>query len=209
MKTLLILGLATILTLCSLQPVQVQTSRQEADQQRRQMREYLRYQRHYQGELQKRKESLLEENENLQLLYSESVISEGVYLEANTAYEKLEAGKMALLPASKILNDEAVNIQKTLRQPGKAPQFYQTQLRNLQAVKIKIATLRESLREDEEVKLAYDELVALENKYLAASRTYETQMDEAVKKDSTAVDIQKKLDEFATKIRLARNPPKR
>ena len=209
MNTTFILGAAITLTLGSLVPAQAQTSRQEADLQRRNMREYLRFQRHYQEELQKVQDTLLEENENLQFHYSESVISEGAYLEANSAYEKLEAGKLALLPESKVLQDEVVKIQKSLRQPGKTPQFYQAQLRNLQAAKIKLTNLRDSLKEDEEVKLAFEEVVALEKKYLAASRAYEENMAKVMDKDPRAVDIQKKLDEYAAKIRLARVQPKR
>ena len=122
MNTTFMLGAAITLTLGSLVPAQAQTSRQEADLQRRNMREYLSFQRHYQEELQKVQDTLLEENENLQFHYSESVISEGTYLEANSAYEKLEAGKLALLPESKVLQGEVVKIQQTLRQPGKTPQ---------------------------------------------------------------------------------------
>ena len=209
MNTTFILGAAITLTLGSLVPAQAQTSRQEADLQRRNMREYLRFQRHYQEELQKVQDTLLEENENLQFHYSESVISEGAYLEANAAYEKLEAGKLALLPESKVLQGEVVKIQQTLRQPGKTPQFYQAQLRNLQAAKIKLANLRESLKEDEEVKLAFEEVDALEKKYLVASRAYEDNMAKTMGKDPRAVDIQKKLAEYAAKIRLARAQPKR
>ena len=173
------------------------------------MREYLRFQRHYQEELQKVQDTLLEENGNLQFHYSESVISEGAYLEANAAYEKLEAVKLALLPASKVLQDAVLKVQQTLRQPGKTPQFYQAQLRNLQAAKIKLTNLRDSLKEDEEVKLAFEEVVALEKKYLAASRAYEDNMAKVMGKDPRAVDIQKKLVEYAAKIRLARAQPKR
>ena len=209
MNTTFILGAAITLTLGSLVPAQAQTSRQEADLQRRNMREFLRYQRHYQEELQKVQDTLLEENESLQFNYSESVISEGAYLEANSAYEKLEAVKLALLPASKVLQDAVLKIQQTLRQPGKTPQFYQAQLRNLQAAKIKLTNLRDSLKEDEEVKLAFEEVVALEKKYLAASRAYEENMAKVMDKDPRAVDIQKKLDEYAAKIRLARVQPKR
>ena len=119
MSKYLILAACAVITLGSLSQVQAQTNRREADMQRRHMREYLRYQRHYQQELQKREEALLEQDESLQFHYSESVISEGIYLEANAAYEKLEAAKLAQLPNAKAAQDAVLKVQKILRQPGK------------------------------------------------------------------------------------------
>ncbi len=173
------------------------------------MREYLRHQRHYQQELQNIQEALLEKDESLQGLYSESVISEGLYLEANEAYEKLESAKLAQLPNAKAAQDAVLQVQKSLRQPGKSPEYYQTQLRKLQAARVNLTNLRESLKEDEEVKLAFDELDTLEKKFLGASRAYEQLMAKAMAKDARAVDMQKKLAEYAAKIRQANTQPRR
>ncbi|MFP6901172.1 MAG: hypothetical protein VCA36_09525 [Opitutales bacterium] len=209
MSRYFILAACAVITLGSLSPVKAQTSRREADMQRRHMREYLRFQRHYQQELQKREDTLLEKDETLQFHYSETVISEGIYLEANAAYEKLEAAKLAQLPNAKAVQDAVLTVQKSLRQPGKAPEYYQAQLRNLQVARVNLSTLRESLKEDEEVKLAFDEVDILEKKYLTASRAYEQLMAKAMGKDKMAGDIQKKLAEYSAKIRQATSQPRR
>ena len=67
----------------------------------------------------------------------------------------------------------------------------------------------EVLREDEEVKLAFDELDTLEKKFLGASRAYEQLMVKAMAKDPRAVDMQKKLAEYTAKIRQANTQPRR
>ena len=209
MSRFIILAASAVLTFAWFSPIQAQTNRRDADMQRRHMREYLRHQRHYQQELQNIQEALLEKDESLQGLYSESVISEGLYLEANEAYEKLESAKLAQLPNAKAAQDAVLQVQKSLRQPGKSPEYYQTQLRKLQAARVNLTNLRESLKEDEEVKLAFDELDTLEKKFLGASRAYEQLMAKAMAKDARAVDMQKKLAEYAAKIRQANTQPRR
>lgn len=201
---------AIILTLGPWFPAQAQTSRSEADMQRRHMREYVRHQRHYQQQLQKFQEGLLAGKEDLQLHYSESVISEQIYLEASEAYEKLLERKMAVLPNTKIIQDAVLKAQKDLRQIGKSPQYYQAQLRNLQIARINFANLRDSIKEeDDEVKLAFEEMSSLERKYLSASQTYGDLMAKALAKHPEAKATQQKLDEVEVKIRRARAQPKR
>ncbi len=210
MNTCFFFAVGIALTLGALYPAQAQTSRSEADMQRRHMREYLRHQRHYQQQLQKFQEDLLAGKEDLQLHYSESVISEQIYLEASGAYEKLLERKLAVLPNTKIAQDAVLKAQKDLRQAGKSPQYYQAQLRNLQTARIHFANLRDSIKdEDDEVKLVFEEMSSLERKYLAASRTYGDLMAKALAKHPEAKATQQKLDEVNAKIRRARAQPKR
>ena len=54
---------------------------QISDQQRKQLRELLRYQRAYNEQLDQARKLLLEKDEELQLVYSEMIDAERVYLE--------------------------------------------------------------------------------------------------------------------------------
>ena len=99
--------------------------------------------------------------------------------------------------------------QKELRKAGQSRQYYQAKIRNLQSARINLAKLRDSLMEDEEVKIAFEEKDALNKKYLAASRTYEELMTKALAKHPEAKATQQKLDEVTAKIRRAIAQPKR
>lgn len=179
-----------------------QTSSRDADMQRRHMREYQRYQRHYEEQLEKFREELLEKDENLQFLYSGFIDSERIYLEVSDAYEKLLLKKMALRPDAKIIQDAIAKLQKTLRKPGQNPAYYKQQLTHMRAAQINLGRLRESLKEDEEVKLAFDEMDALEKKYLADSEKYENLMAKALAKRPEAKKNQENLDKpFAEFVR--------
>jgi hypothetical protein len=191
-----------ILILGSLFPLHAQTSRSDADMQRRHMREYQRYQRHYEEQLEKFREALLEKDENLQFLYSGFVDSERIYLEVSEAYEKLLLKKMALRPDAKIMQDAIAKLQKDLRKPGQNPVYYRQQLTKMRAAQINLGRMRESLKEDEEVKLAFDEMDALEKKYLSDSMKYEDDMAKALAKHPEAKKNQENLDKpFAEFVR--------
>ena len=62
---------------------------QISDQQRKQLREMLRYQRAYNEQLDQARKQLLEKDEELQLVYSEMIDAERVYLEVTKQYETL------------------------------------------------------------------------------------------------------------------------
>ena len=158
------------------------------------MREFQRYQRHYEAQLEKFREQILEKDENLQFLYSGFVDSERIYLEVAEAYEKLLVRKMALLPNAKVVQDVVANIQKDLRKPGQNPTYYQQQLQKLRIAQINLGKLRESLKEDEEVKLAFDEMTALEEKYTSDSEKYEDSMAKALNKHAEAKKAREGLD---------------
>ena len=98
MKTYAILVASLVALVSGISTVEAQRSDKAADKQRRDMREFLRYQSHYQKELQKIQDSILEKNENLQAEYSLSIDFETIYLEASEAYEKMEQAKLAKLP---------------------------------------------------------------------------------------------------------------
>ena len=182
------------LTLDSLCLLEAQVNRRDAEMQRRHMREFQRYQRHYEAQLEKFREQILEKDENLQFLYSGFVDSERIYLEVAEAYEKLLVRKMALLPNAKVVKDTVANIQKDLRKPGQNPTYYQQQLQKLRLAQINLGKLRESQKEDEEVKLAFDEMAALEEKYISDSAKYEDSMAAALNKHAEAKKAREGLD---------------
>jgi len=205
---------AAALMLGSIFPLQAQSSRSDAEMQRRHLREFQRYQRHYEEQLVKFRADILEKDENLQFHYSSSIDSERLYLEVSDAYEELLVKKMATLPNTKIIQDAVAKAQKDFRKPGQSPTYYRQQLANLRAAQIKLGRLRESLKEDEEVKLAFDEMDALQKKYLAESKTYEDLMAKAMANHEgakrTQVELDKTFQQFVLeKTRRGKSQPKR
>jgi len=194
MRTRFFLALAIASTLGSFLPLQAQPSRRDADMQKRHMREYQRFQRHYQQQIEQFRLDILEKDENLQGHYSESIDSERIYLEASKAYEKLLEKMLLQLPSAKIIQDAVLKIQQDLRKPGQSPAGYREKIGRLKDAQIKLVKLRESLKEEEEVKLAFDELDLLEKKYLSAGRAYDDLMAKALAKHPGAQRIQKELD---------------
>jgi len=202
MKSYPLFILSFILLLGSLVQAQAQSSRREAAKHQKDLREFLRYQRHYQGVLQKIQDDFLEKDESLQGLYSESVISEGMYLEANKAFEKLEAQKLVLLPENENAQKAVSDLQKALRKAGQPRDYYTSHIQKLSAAKRYLASLRDSLKEDEEVKVAFDQLDALEKKYLGDARNFEDLMIKALANNPKAQITQTLLDSCSEISRL-------
>ena len=94
---------------------------QISDQQRKQLRELLRYQRAYNEELDQTRKQLLEKDEELQLVYSEMIDAERVYLEVSRQYEALVEKKLKANPAAKEIQAKLVKINEQIRSVGTTP----------------------------------------------------------------------------------------
>ena len=94
---------------------------QISDQQRKQLRELLRYQRAYNEELDQTRKQLLEKDEELQLVYSEMIDAERVYLEVSRQYEALVEKKLKANPAAKEFQAKLVKINEQIRSVGTTP----------------------------------------------------------------------------------------
>ena len=94
---------------------------QVSDQQRKQLRELLRYQRAYNEELDQTRKQLLEKDEELQLVYSEMIDAERVYLEVSRQYEALVEKKLKANPAAKEIQAKLVKINEQIRSVGTTP----------------------------------------------------------------------------------------
>jgi len=94
---------------------------QVSDQQRKQLRELLRYQRAYNEQLDQTRKQLLEKDEELQLVYSEMIDAERVYLEVSRQYEALVEKKLKADPAAKEIQDKLVKINEQIRSVGTTP----------------------------------------------------------------------------------------
>ena len=94
---------------------------QISDQQRKQLRELLRYQRAYNEELDQTRKQLLEKDEELQLVYSEMIDAERVYLEVSRQYEALVEKKLQADPAAKEIQAKLVKINEQIRSVGTTP----------------------------------------------------------------------------------------
>ena len=91
---------------------------QVSDQQRKQLRELLRYQRAYNEQLDQARKQLLDKDEELQLVYSEMVEAEGVYLEVSRQYQALLEKKMKANPAFKGIQAKLDKINEQIRSVG-------------------------------------------------------------------------------------------
>ena len=94
---------------------------QVSDQQRKQLRELLRYQRAYNEQLDQTRKQLLEKDEELQLVYSEMIDAERVYLEVSRQYEALVEKKLKANPAAKEIQAKLVKINEQIRSVGTTP----------------------------------------------------------------------------------------
>ena len=94
---------------------------QISDQQRKQLRELLRYQRAYNEQLDQARKQLLEKDEELQLVYSEMIDAERVYLEVSRQYEALVENKLKANPAAKEIQAKLVKINEQIRSVGTTP----------------------------------------------------------------------------------------
>ena len=94
---------------------------QVSDQQRKQLRELLRYQRAYNEELDQTRKQLLEKDEELQLVYSEMIDAERVYLEVSRQYEALVEKKLKANPAAKEIQTKLGKINEQIRSVGTTP----------------------------------------------------------------------------------------
>ncbi len=94
---------------------------QISDQQRKQLRELLRYQRAYNEQLDQTRKQLLEKDEELQLVYSEMIDAERVYLEVSRQYEALVEKKLKANPAAKEIQAKLVKINEQIRSVGTTP----------------------------------------------------------------------------------------
>jgi len=94
---------------------------QVSDQQRKQLRELLRYQRAYNEQLDQTRKQLLEKDEELQLVYSEMIDAERVYLEVSRQYEALVEKKLKADPAAKEIQAKLVKINEQIRGVGTTP----------------------------------------------------------------------------------------
>ena len=94
---------------------------QISDQQRKQLRELLRYQRAYNEQLDQARKQLLEKDEELQLVYSEMIDAERVYLEVSRQYEALVEKKLKADPAAKEIQAKLVKINEQIRSVGTTP----------------------------------------------------------------------------------------
>ena len=94
---------------------------QISDQQRKQLRELLRYQRAYNEQLDQTRKQLLEKDEELQLVYSEMIDAERVYLEVSRQYEALVEKKLKADPAAKEIQAKLVKINEQIRSVGTTP----------------------------------------------------------------------------------------
>ena len=94
---------------------------QISDQERKQLRELLRYQRAYNEQLDQTRKQLLEKDEELQLVYSEMIDAERVYLEVSRQYEALVEKKLKANPAAKEIQAKLVKINEQIRSVGTTP----------------------------------------------------------------------------------------
>ena len=94
---------------------------QISDQQRKQLRELLRYQRAYNEQLDQTRKQLLEKDEELQLVYSEMIDAERVYLEVSRQYEALVEKKLKANPAAKEIQAKLGKINEQIRSIGTTP----------------------------------------------------------------------------------------
>jgi len=94
---------------------------QVSDQQRKQLRELLRYQRAYNEQLDQTRKQLLEKDEELQLVYSEMIDAERVYLEVSRQYEALVEKKLKANPAAKEIQAKLGKINEQIRSVGTTP----------------------------------------------------------------------------------------
>ena len=94
---------------------------QVSDQQRKQLRELIRYQRAYNEQLDQTRKQLLEKDEGLQLVYSEMIDAERVYLEVSRQYEALVEKKLKTDPAAKKIQEKLVKINEQIRSVGTTP----------------------------------------------------------------------------------------
>jgi uncharacterized membrane protein len=94
---------------------------QISDQQRKQLREMLRYQRAYNEQLDQARKQLLEKDEELQLVYSEMIDAERVYLEVTKQYETLLEKKLKANPTVKDIQAKLGKINEQIRSVGTAP----------------------------------------------------------------------------------------
>ncbi len=94
---------------------------QISDQQRKQLRELLRYQRAYNEQLDQTRKQLLEKDEELQLVYSEMIDAERVYLEVSRQYEALVEKKLKANPAAKEIQAKLGKINEQIRSVGTSP----------------------------------------------------------------------------------------
>ena len=94
---------------------------QVSDQQRKQLRELLRYQRAYNEQLDQARKQLLEKDEELQLVYSEMIDTERVYLEVTKQYETLLEKKLKGNPAIRGIQTKLGKINEQIRSVGTTP----------------------------------------------------------------------------------------
>ena len=94
---------------------------QISDQERKQLRELLRYQRAYNEQLDQTRKQLLEKDEELQLVYSEMIDAERVYLEVSRQYEALVEKKLKANPAAKEIQAKLGKINEQIRSIGTTP----------------------------------------------------------------------------------------
>ncbi len=93
---------------------------QVSEQQRKQLRELLRYQRAYNEQLDQAREQLLDKDEELQVLFGEMTDAEQLYLELSRKYENLLNQKMATDPAVKDVQGKLDRINEQIRRVGAA-----------------------------------------------------------------------------------------
>ena len=94
---------------------------QVSDQQRKQQRELLRYQSSHNEQLDQARQQLLNKDEELQLVYSEMVEAERLYLEASRQYQALLKKKMKANPAFKGIQAKLDKINEQIRRVGTSP----------------------------------------------------------------------------------------
>ena len=94
---------------------------QISDHQRKQLRELLRYQRAYNEQLDQTRKQLLEKDEELQLVYSEMIDAERIYLEVSRQYEALVEKKLKANPAAKEIQAKLGKINEQIRSVGTTP----------------------------------------------------------------------------------------
>jgi hypothetical protein len=91
---------------------------QISDQHRKQLRELLRYQRAYNEQLDQARKQLLEKDDELQLVYSEMIETERVYLEVTKQYETLLDKKLKANPTVKEIQAKLGKVNEQIRSVG-------------------------------------------------------------------------------------------
>lgn len=94
---------------------------QISEQQRKELRELLRYQRAYNEQLDQAREQLLEKDEELQVLFGEMADAEQLYLELSRKYETLLNQKMAADPTFKDVQAKLAAVNERIRKVGNVP----------------------------------------------------------------------------------------